>query len=162
MNATHSAHSFKPAGSYRWPLIIVGLLLAHLTLMGWAVMQATGDPNNQVIPQAYQKSLAWDELKARRAASAALGWKLQVAVVDRVATFTLTDGTGAPVPAGSLDVSLYHEARPETVATTTFASTSPGTFSGPFPYTGRGFYRLSVVVKSAEKPFETVLQTFVP
>lgn len=58
----------KKAGSLRWPLGVVALLAAHMSLMSWAVVKISKDRNGAVIPNYYQKSLKWDE--ERRAAMA--------------------------------------------------------------------------------------------
>lgn len=43
-----------------WMFVVPLLLVAHVSLMSWAVMKATRDRNGAVVPDYYNKSLRWD------------------------------------------------------------------------------------------------------
>ena len=61
MNAVNVTQPIRRrAGSIRWPLIIVGLLLGHMSLMGVAVTLATRVGRDGVVPDYYQKAVNWD------------------------------------------------------------------------------------------------------
>jgi nitrogen fixation protein FixH len=53
-------------GYFRWPMIVVGLLAVHVGLMLWVATIAVKSGAGQVIPNAYEKSLKWDQEKAAR------------------------------------------------------------------------------------------------
>lgn len=61
----------KLNASSRWPLIIVGLLTAHVTLMMWAVAKCKSAGDLGVIPNYYEKAVRYDEYKAEQARLAA-------------------------------------------------------------------------------------------
>src|SRR5690554_3527765 len=63
-----------------WPVFIVGLLLVSIGASVATFVLATSDGGAQVVEDYYQKGVRWDETAALRAASAALGWQVQVAV----------------------------------------------------------------------------------
>lgn len=161
MNANVIQPGGRAMASYRWPLIVLCFLGGHMTLMSWAVFKATSDTNSAVIPNAYQKSLQWDEQKAKKVASEGLGWKLGVELDGAVGTFTLKDAAGNPVEAGGLELTVAHEARALEVQRVTVGAVGPGVFKGTLPVGVRGFYRIGVKAVVGEKVFGTDVQTFV-
>lgn len=54
--------------SRRWPIIIVGMLLAHMAFIATAITLATRS-KYEVIPDYYQKSLDWDKNRHRDTAA---------------------------------------------------------------------------------------------
>jgi hypothetical protein len=58
---------------FRWPVIVVLLLMCHVGAMVFAAVLATKHGGAAVIPNYYEKSLHWDEEKAARAAGGAGG-----------------------------------------------------------------------------------------
>jgi hypothetical protein len=65
MNLTNPAHPLPtPRRHLRWPLIVLGLLVGHISLMVVAVIIATHDQANTVLPDYYQKAQHWDQDRA--------------------------------------------------------------------------------------------------
>lgn len=63
-----------------WPAFIVALLLLSVgTSVGTLVIAGT-DGGAQIVDDYYQQGVRWDETAARRAASEALGWTVEVVV----------------------------------------------------------------------------------
>jgi hypothetical protein len=48
----------------RWPLFVVGLLVAHVALMMTAVVVITRGPGDPIVPGYYQKGVEWDRTHA--------------------------------------------------------------------------------------------------
>jgi nitrogen fixation protein FixH len=151
MNATAS-----PLRTFRWPAIVLGLLAAHVLLMAWAVMKATGDRSAIVIPDYYVKSLHWDQDKAELARSAALGWTVKLTpagTADSVGLvpvlITLNDKSGAPLSADSLELTYCHQAHADRVLTARLqpesATTPNGRYLQALSLPQPGFYSFSVV-----------------
>jgi hypothetical protein len=72
--ATLAGNPGRPRGrAIRWPLIVVGLLVAHVSLMMTAVVVIKRHDTDRVVPGYYQKGLNWDRsgTASRPAAAAA-------------------------------------------------------------------------------------------
>jgi len=158
----------RPRKWGKWPFIIVGLLLTHTLLMTVAVMIATHDPSFAVTPNYYEQAVNWDKDKAAKAASAQLGWKLEVEPAGRVdplgrrvATFVLTDGAGKPVAGAKLDVLYFHHAHaaePQKLSITTGAD---GRAQQLVPMRHAGFYDFRCTAVAQGKTFAATITQFV-
>jgi nitrogen fixation protein FixH len=86
-----------PSG-WQWPAFVVSLLVASvLTMMGFLFL-ANQDGGAQVIDNYYQKAVDWDEQKAEKARSAALGWSARLDVApDQRLTLFIQNVAGQPV-----------------------------------------------------------------
>lgn len=139
--------------SIRWPLIVVGLLGVHVTLMCWAAFVATRDPNAAIIPDYYAKSLKWDVTKEEQRASTALGWKVSLSATGPAdafgnvpATLVLTDAGGSPIGEvnSAAELTLFHEAHAGQRTVHTIRATERGTFLASLPIGRKGFYLFAV------------------
>ena len=106
--------------SRRWPMIIVGLLAGHVTLMMVACAIATHDKSFSVVPNYYGRAVNWDQEQALRRASKELGWHVAVQASGRVdasgrraVSFVLSDANGNPVRDATLEADFFHHAHPE-------------------------------------------------
>src|SRR3954466_7927827 len=107
MNAPIAVPRATPTRKFRywpWPLIVVGLLLGHVSIMVTAVILATGDKSFAVLPNYYEKAVNWDKNQAELRASEKLGWQVTLVPspdVDpaghRSLMLTLADATGHAV-----------------------------------------------------------------
>ena len=62
MNIANPAHPLpKPKRHLRWPLIVVGLLLGHMSLMFTAILIINRSKPDPVLPDYYQRALDWDQ-----------------------------------------------------------------------------------------------------
>ena len=100
-----------------WPYAIAGMLAAHVGAMALAVHIAGGSSGDTILPEYYDRAVAWDELRAAAERSAALGWTLAIAPAtvcdvagERRVTFELRDSAGDPVDGATVTVRVYHRA----------------------------------------------------
>jgi nitrogen fixation protein FixH len=152
----------------RWPLIVIGLLLGHMTIMFVAVALATHDRSSTVIPDYYQKSLNWDRAQADRRASEQMGWGVTVTPapgVDplgrREVLVGVTDAGGAAVADADVELSYYHLSHPGEAARANVHTGADGRARATLPMRYEGFWQIDVTVKSGERRFVTVLSQFV-
>jgi nitrogen fixation protein FixH len=72
--------SYRPPPHLTWPLFVVALLLLGIGSTMTILLAARSDGGAQVIEDYYQKAASWELAAAEQAASAALGWRLEVDV----------------------------------------------------------------------------------
>jgi nitrogen fixation protein FixH len=160
--------AWRPKNSRRWPLIIVGLLAVHVTLMLTAAAIATRDRSFAVLPNYYENAVNWDKTRAAMESSRELGWKLQInpaAAIDphgsRQVAILLTDAQGQPIPNAKLDLTYYHHAHANEAASVTLSATEPGRFATNLPMRYDGFWQFKAKVEAGGKTFVTDLSQFV-
>lgn len=139
------------AGRYGWPAAVVALLAGHALLLttGWLVAAAR-IPGAVVAPAGYEEALSWDERQAARRAGAALGWVLDVTPTDvtelngdRRVQVIVRDRDGVPVEGVSVDLQMYHYARPQyRVERRLEPGPMPGVFDTMLPLRREGQWRL--------------------
>lgn len=155
----------KREGSYRWPLIIVGLLVGHMGAMALAVNIAGRDNGNAVLPDYYERALAWDEMREKAADSALLGWDVFVnasALTDGAGRRTLRvevlDRFGEPVNGAAVAVRYWHRAEGKAreaslpAVSVAGAGTSEGTgiYEAEVPMARTGLYACDLAVELGE------------
>jgi hypothetical protein len=98
-----------------WPYAVVGLLGAHASAMMLAVHIAGGSSGHTVLPEYYDRASTWDEVRAAKARSEALGWTLDVTpetlgdgTGQRRVSLALRDAAGDPVAGAAVQVRVYH------------------------------------------------------
>ncbi|MFG0263003.1 MAG: FixH family protein [Novipirellula sp. JB048] len=114
----------------RWGGFVVGMLSLQIAIGVIAVMLATGDPSVAVVPDYYQKSLAWDAQRESENASRQLGWTLTlVPIADpdgaSLRAF-LKDAEGEPVAIRSGTLRLFHHARGGDIQTVSLSPNAEG------------------------------------
>lgn len=144
----------------RWVWIVMVLLVAHVSLMSWAVVKATTDRNAAVIPDYYARSTHWDEQKAMKAASDRLGWQVTLtqtgerdALGDHGVAVRVVDPEGNPVKAGSAELTYHHDAYPDEARTLVMKADAEGRLGGMVRIGRRGFYTLAIVVRSGDEVY---------
>ena len=115
MNQTELQRANRRA-AWRWGSLIVGLLGLQVAGGVIAILLATGDESVAVVPNYHEKALNWDREIAAQAASAALGWKCDVAPTGAGSLpaglrIALTNREGNPVQVVSGTLRLYRHAR---------------------------------------------------
>lgn len=171
MNARASAEIIQPARKWRywtWPLIVVGLLLGHVSIMVTAVVLATGDKSFAVLPNYYEKAVNWDKNQAELRASAKLGWQVTLIPspeVDptghRAVTITVADAAGQPVADAAVELTWYHHKRPNELLKAAFHTDAAGRAAETVVMRGEGFYQMNVTASAGGRRFVTVLTPFV-
>ncbi len=124
----------------RWPWIVVGLLGAHVSLMAVCVTVAvTNHAASGVIPDYYQQAVAWDEHRAEREASEALGWSSAVvpsAVMQadgRRVAVEVTDAEGQPLTDALVTLTCFAERRSLDVLSVSMQAQGGGVYAGVLP-----------------------------
>ena len=155
----------KPSrkSSWRWPLILIGLLTGHATIMMVCVAIATNDKTFAVPPDYYGRAIHWDERQAALRASEQLGWKASVEAANevdplgrRIAAFRLVDASGNAIPGATMEVSYYHHAHGRDVQRLELKvadAADPRQFSGLFPMRYSGFWEFEFTAKAHGKTF---------
>ncbi len=102
-----------PTRDWFWPAAVIGLILFGMTMTFGLLFASRVDGGPEVIPDYYDKAVAWDEAAAARAASDSLGW---TARVERTAEGTLRlvllnqDGEPVTGARGTLTLTRPHQA----------------------------------------------------
>jgi nitrogen fixation protein FixH len=124
--------------TWRWPLIIVGLLAAHVTGMVFAVVIATTDRSFVVLPNYYQRALEWDERKAATIATEHLGWQRSLRIEPTAAagkgrsvTLRLVNASKQPIDGLHVRITAAPERKPDRVQTLDLKAAGDGCYVGP-------------------------------
>lgn len=168
MNCLNPDSTVRPKRHLRWPLIVIGLLVGHMTIMFVAVAVATHDRSGTVIPDYYQKSLDWDRLQAQRRASESLGWTVTVTPAPQVdplgrreVLVTLADAAGAPIKSAEVELSYLHLSHPAEPQHATLRTGPDGRATATLPMRYEGFWQIEVTATAAPNRFTTLLSQFV-
>jgi len=151
----------------RWPMIVVGLLLGHVTIMAVAVTVATRGQSS-VIPGYYQKAQNWDRNQALLRASEKLGWTVSLTPaleVDplgrRVVSVHVTDAKGLAVAGAEVELSFVHLAHTSDVQQARLKTGDDGRATATLPMRYEGFYEIDVTARAHGDTFVTTLSPFV-
>jgi hypothetical protein len=79
-----------------WPWMVGALLLLMILMAGVLVWLSMGDPSHVVEKDYYDKAVHWDQTRAEREASLALGWKVELQFRDVPAELAIDTGAGKP------------------------------------------------------------------
>jgi nitrogen fixation protein FixH len=106
----------KSATLWKWaPVMILGPTVLFAV---WRVALVVNDPSFAADETAYARGLAFDEELARRAASQALGWQVELLPpaadtrADGVVQVRVRDAAGAPVTGLTGNLRAFHNAHP--------------------------------------------------
>ena len=156
----------RPRRHMKWPLIVIGLLTGHVSVMVVAVVIATHDKSFAVLPDYYQKAVHWDDTQAELRASERLGWQCAFtpsADVDplgrRSVTFTLVDAAGKGIAGADVQVTYFHHARPAELLKATLQTDQSGRATQTIPMRNEGFWQVNV---RASKDGQKFVQTTTP
>ncbi|MEM8711271.1 MAG: FixH family protein [Planctomycetota bacterium] len=157
-SASTSSREARKA-SYRWPLIIVGFLAGHMGAMALAVNIAGRDNGNAVLPDYYERALAWDEMREKAADSAQLGWDVFVnasALTDAAGRRTLRvevlDRFREPVKGAQVAVRYWHRAEGKAREATLSAvgEGAKGVYEAEVPMARSGLYACDLAIELGE------------
>jgi nitrogen fixation protein FixH len=154
--------------SLRWPIIVIGLLGAHVLLMAIFAMIAMRDRSFAVVPNYYQNALNWDRTQAQRRSVEKLGWKLRIEPSEQVdllgnrsVSFELIDANGTPLPARSLELNYFHHAHASQARQATLSASEPGPFVASLNMRYPGFWQFDVEADIGTERFSTSVAQFV-
>jgi nitrogen fixation protein FixH len=137
----------------RWPLFIVGLLVAQVLLGMFFLYRATSDPSFAVEEDYYQKAIAWDDKLAQDRVNAELGWRVETSLQSVPRTgdsaelaVKVFDRGGAPVAGATVSVETFHNVRAGNILRGTLGETSPGVYVIALPMRRPGIWEVRLTV----------------
>ena len=155
--------------SHRWPMIVVGLLAAHVTIMLTAMAITLQHPGESaVVPDYYEKEISYDSFKAQMASSQKLGWKAEVeqtGETDAIGApkfhINLTDAQGRGIAGADLSIHCFHWSHGDEAKTVSATRTGPGQYLFVLPGTYKGFWQFELTATEHEKTFMQTMTQFV-
>ncbi|MEM9345895.1 MAG: FixH family protein [Planctomycetota bacterium] len=161
----------QAASKRRWhlmPMVVLGLLGAHMAFIFTAITLGTGDPSFAVVPDYYQKAVGYDAYKALLAESESLGWSVQLspaghadAIGQREMIVHLRDGAGDPVQGLRVLIDGFHQARASQPVSFECVEALPGQYVGKAPLAREGFWRFAIDASGGDQRFVAELKQFV-
>lgn len=158
-NPTPASAPKKPGrlATYRWPMIVVGLLLGHVGAMALAVNIAGRDNGNSVLPDYYSKALAWDDMRAKAADSALLGWDVFVGTSPfveengrRTLRVEILDKFRNPVEGATVSVRFWHRAEGKAIDGVLAEVEETGVYEGLVPMAKAGLWSCELAAELGE------------
>ena len=145
-----------------WPIGITGVLAATVAANIWVATIANDDPSFAIEQDYYQKAIAWDSTLAQAKRNTQLGWRLTPALGPigadgrvRVSA-TLTDSSGAPIPAATVRVSALQVSRANQVHEATLAASGAGEYDAEIDARLPGQWELRFDVRAGAAHFTDV------
>lgn len=133
-----------------------------------AITLATGDRSFAVVPDYYEKGVAYDERKALLAESAALGWSVVIgpgeyadAIGQRELVVSVRDAEGQPVQGLDVKVEAYHVARASEPVALKFVEALPGQYVAQARMSKEGFWQFAIDATNDNHRFVAELRQFV-
>lgn len=170
-NPTDQTTQTRAPGKRRWylmPVVVLGLLGAHMAFIFTAITLGTGDPSFAVVPDYYQKAVDYDEYKALLAESAALGWSVRLspaeqadAIGQRDLIVRLRDGAGEPVQGLRVLIDGFHQARASQPVSFECVEVLPGQYVGKAAMAREGFWQFAIDASGKDQRFVAELKQFV-
>ncbi|MGV6814711.1 MAG: FixH family protein [Phycisphaerales bacterium] len=120
----------------QWPLIIVGMLMFHASLIFGTIMVVSARHDLYVEPDYYAKSIEWDSQREMMEAAEKHGWDVELLVGEPEATSTgarpisvvLHDANGESIDRALVEVDCFHPAH----ATDRKYAVAPGVGEGRY------------------------------
>lgn len=132
----------------RWIAISVGLLVANVLVMIFLVL-ASNWSRPTVVPQYYERAVAWDQQMADDELAKELGWKLDLALSTEGVQVRALDGAGQPLGGAQITLRGFHRKTPTHRADATLVTDDHGQAQAvPAGWLATpGFYELDLAVK---------------
>ncbi len=160
--ATLVASSVPHAGkrAWRWPAIVLGLLLLQIGTSALMIYVATSDASFAVEPDYYRKAVEWDQRAAQLRAEQALGWRITFdlsadadALQRRLLTARVFDAQQQPLRGASLRVRAFHHARAADALEASLHESAPGEYRVALPLMRAGLWEFRFELTSASRIF---------
>lgn len=129
----------------RWILIVVGLLVGNAIAVAVLIGVAGGDTGRRVLPDYYDRAVAWDATMAEARDSVGLGWSGVTRASGRLVEVSLRDRTGAPLTGATVSLRGFPRGRADAISEITLAAGAPGVYRGELPGVYGGLHDLVIV-----------------
>ncbi|MGI9517690.1 MAG: FixH family protein [Pirellulaceae bacterium] len=143
----------------RWTAIILAFFLIQAIIWTVAFSITARDPSHAVVDNYDEKALNWDEQRALRQASAALGWTAGIHVDDaadirsnRIVTIEIKDGEQR-VPGSQIELTAFHRARAGEPQQVVLKETAPGVYSGILQVRHSGLWQFTGIARHDDDTF---------
>ena len=120
-----------------WFGLMLMFFLIQAVIWTVAISATATDPSHAVVAGYDEKALKWDEEKARRQASAQLGWRAEIVVNPqsdiqgfRNVTIKLHDANQTPIENATVELTAFHRARAAQRQIVVISELSNGIYSG--------------------------------
>jgi len=130
----------------RWIGGIVLLLGVNVVAGVVLIAAAGGDTARRVVPDYYQRAVAWDQTMAANETSARLGWQITATPAGRALEVTVRDHVGAPVASAVVVVHLVPRGHADEPSEITLTATAAGTYRGLVPGLRLGLHDATITV----------------
>lgn len=144
---------------WQWPLLVTAALVFTVGVNVVMLVAATADPNGTVVePDYYRKAVDWDRTMARRAASAALGWRATATLgaldgATRPLAVRIVDRDGAAVIADEVHATLIHNRKASTPRELTLRRDASGQYRVDAPERLGGLWELRISARRGDERF---------
>lgn len=145
-----------------WPWFVASLLVATAAAQGIMLYAATHDPTFAVVPDYYDKAVAWDSTHAIQEASAALGWRAVVDFDDAGALtavrVAVSDSSGTPVGDAVVRAELVSNLDASHPVALQLANDGGGRYAITTPALRRGLWDAHLDVRARGSHFTPVVR----
>jgi nitrogen fixation protein FixH len=144
-----------------WPFAIVGLLVTNAALAFFALYMSRSDGGAQVVPDYYQRAVAWDSVASIRNQTRQTGWHLRVIDASSADSLILqvTDVDGTPVEGISGTITVTRPHLTTSIATVeVVAVPGQGIIVAPVRLTGRGLFDAEADLTDGRTRFRPIIR----
>jgi hypothetical protein len=135
-----------------WIGIVIGLLTLSISAHAVLLVYALTDPSFAIEPDYERKAASWDDHQRAVAASARLGWTVDLRSsagdapgMVRLAV-TVTDAEGGPIDEARVEVEAMHVARAASILRATFVTGADGRAQTPLPMRRSGQWEVRYTI----------------
>lgn len=134
----------KMSAGTKWISIVVALLAGNV-LAGVVLIGASHHGSSRVLDGYYEKAVHYDDAIDQAAADRQLGWHVDIAITDGVATVTARDAAGQPLAGAHVQLSGVERKASARVFSGDLVATRAGEYRAPVA--GAGWVDLAVTIE---------------
>lgn len=138
-----------------WLSFILMFFVGQAALWTYALSVVTNDPSHAVVEDYDKFATRWDEARADKSASDALGWHAQLSADHERIVVKLTDAAGQPVEA-EVRAKVFHKSRAAEVQDVAFSENAPGLSIGLADLERSGHWRVRLTATRGDDVFTHV------
>ena len=143
-----------------WVGFILSFFLIQAVIWTIAIWVTATDQSHAVVAGYDEKALLWDEEKARRAASARLGWQSNLDIDSdsdirgfRQVTFEIRDANEMPVKQATIEMTAFHRARVAQRQLITVSEAGDGIYTGQVQVRKSGLWQFDGWARKGDDTF---------